>query len=144
MKAISKNWIAAAGALATCAALRGLVWTIEAQTVPQPVLMITNIGSNQFSITISNGVTNAYYEIYHTPMLGNSAYPWTLQIEGAIGQTSFSVNMGMMLSGFFRADYGLDPDGDGIQNFEDGNPYDPGVGALTITIDSPANGTVFN
>jgi len=36
-----------------------------------------------------------------------------------------------------------DSDGDGVPDWMDANPYDPTVGALTITIDSPSNGTVF-
>ena len=65
-------------------------------------------------------------------------------IDGTPGQTNFTVSEGMMLSGFFEAAIGTDWDGDGIPNYMDGNPIDPNVGALTITIDSPANGTVFN
>ena len=46
--------------------------------------------------------------------------------------------------GFMRAAIRSDWDGDGVQNYRDGNPSDASVGALTITIDSPTNGTVFN
>lgn len=144
MKTIKSNWFAFAGTLAVGVAIIGIVFNVVAQTVPQPVLTMTPLGSNQFQIVITNGVTFANYEIYHTPVLGDPSFPWTLQIDGTLGQTNFTVSEGMMMTGFFKAAVGIDWDGDGIPNYMDGNPSDANVGALSITIDSPANGTVFN
>lgn len=111
---------------------------------PQPVLLIAPVGSSQLSITITNGDVLANYEIYRTPVLADVNYPWTLEIVGDVGQTNFTVDMGDDPIGFFQALVGSDADGDGIENYRDGDPNDPTVGALSITIDSPVNGGVFN
>ena len=50
--------LAAGGAIAVS------ILTVLAQSVPQPVLSITSLGTNQFQIGITNGVTNALYELY--------------------------------------------------------------------------------
>jgi hypothetical protein len=63
---------------------------------------------------------------------------------GTLGQTNFGVLMDSTELGFIRAAIGSDWDSDGIQNYRDGNPSDATVGSLTITIDSPTHGTVFN
>jgi hypothetical protein len=144
MKTIKNHWLALITTLGAVGMLMGIVLSAFAQTPPQPVLIMTPTGTNQFLIVITNGASYANYELFHTPLLGDPAYPWTLQVEGTLGQTNFSVNMGMMLSGYFKAAVGNDWDGDGVLNSMDGNPSDANVGALSITIDSPTNGTVFN
>jgi len=144
MQSIKGNRLVFGGFFALGGAIAGMVLNTVAQSVPQPGLTITPTGTNQVLIIITNGVSYANYEIFRTPLLGNSVYQWTLHIEGALGQTNFIADKGMMLTGFFKAGVGSDWDGDGIPNNVDANPSDAAVGALTITIDTPANGTVFN
>ena len=113
--------------------------------IPQPVMTIAPTGTNQFLIVITNGVTNANYEIYRTPVLGDAVnYPFTLHIIGTVGQTNFTINMGDEPSGFILSAIGSDFDGDGIENYRDGNPNDPNIGVLSLTIESPLNGTTLN
>lgn len=112
--------------------------------VPQPVLTIAPLGSNQYSISITNGDTNANYELYWTPVLASQTYPFNLLVVGDQGQTNFNVDAGAWISLWFRASVGTDWDSDGIPNYMDGNPSDSSVGALSVTIDSPVNGSALN
>jgi hypothetical protein len=120
-----------------------LCLTATAQ-VPQPVLRISTVGTNQVLVNISNAVSTANYEIYRTPALADPFLPWTLHSIGTLGQSNFTLNMGGEPLGFFQAGVGSDWDGDGIPNFADGNPSNPGIGILTISITSPVNGSTFN
>ena len=138
------KYMMVAGVLGAVGAITGLFMTVVGQTVPQPVLTIGTIGTNVFNISITNGVGFANYEIYRADSLDSLAYPWTLHLIGSLGQSNFTVTSGNSYSGFFRAAVGNDWDGDGVPNYMDANPSDALVGALTIIIDSPTNGTVFN
>jgi hypothetical protein len=113
------------------------------QTVPPPVLTIAPINPSQFQITITNAVATTNYEIYRTPVLNDPEFPWTLHIIGAVGQSNFTVDMGVLEAGFFRAALGSDWDSDGVANFQDADPADPTIGILSLTIDSPTNGMVL-
>lgn len=115
--------------------------TVLAQSVPQPVLSITSLGTNQFQIGITNGVTNALYELYWRPVLEDANYPWQILTTNQAGQTSFWVDGGEYASGFFKAAIGTNYSG--VWDFQLANPNDPSLGALSITIDSPINGTVL-
>ena len=95
-------------------------------------------------IVITNGVGTASYEIYRTPILDDLAYPWTLHLIGALGQTNFTADMGIDTIGFFKATAGLDWDGDGVPNWLDALPSNVAVSNLVITIDSPLHGTIFD
>ena len=108
-----------------------------------PYLTITATNGNQALITVLNDTNPGNYELWWTPVLADPNYPWTLQSVGLVGQTNFIVNMSSPTA-FFRAVVGSDADGDGVPNYMDGDPNNAAVGALTITIDSPLNGSVFN
>ena len=112
--------------------------------VPQPVLTIAPLGSNQFSVTITNGDANANYELYWAPVLANPDYPFSLLSVGTQGQTNFSVDGSAWMSLWFRVSVGIDWDGDGIPNYMDAYPSDASIGALSVTIDSPINGSELN
>jgi hypothetical protein len=138
-KHVSKTWLAAA-------LLTGLLSLAVIRTVfatNEPVLTISKTGANQYEISITNGTNNAYYELYHTPVLADTAYPFILLTTNAQGQTNFTVNAGVNLTGFFVVGVGRDWDGDGIENYRDANPISTNIGQLSITIDSPTNGMVF-
>lgn len=112
--------------------------------VDPPVLTIAPMGSNQFSVTITNGDATANYELYWAPVLANPSYPFSLLIVGTQGQTNFSIDAGAWQSLYFRASVGIDWDADGVPNYMDANPNDALIGALTVTIDSPINGSELN
>ncbi len=102
-----------------------------------PFLIIAPTGTNQYLITITNAVSGNTYDIYTTPVLGDTVnYPWTAAVIGASGQTNFTVNMGPYSTGFFRAVV----DTNGIPLWEAADPNNPGAGILAVFIDSPANG----
>lgn len=116
---------------------------IRAQSVPTPEIAVAITNSTQVAVTITNGVSFANYELYHRTLL-DPAYPWTLMSVGSLGQSNFIADMGVENLGFYQVAVGSDWDGDGIPNSQDGDPSNPSVGRLTITIDSPLTGTVFN
>lgn len=143
MKPLTKPWLARAETWGGIAAL-ATGTLIALADVPQPVLTIAPTGSNQFLISITNGVTNVNYEIYRTPVLGDEVnYPFTLHLIGILGQTNFIIDMGLEPSGFVLAGIGSDWDSDGIENYRDANPNDPSVGVLSVIIDSPTSGQLF-
>ncbi len=120
-----------------------VVYSAFADT-PQPVLRITALGSNQFSVLITNGVATTNYTLFWTPALENPVYPWQVLGIGVTGETNFNVDANVYPLGFFRAMIGDDFDGDGVPEWKDGQPFNSNVGLLDITIDSPANGSTFN
>lgn len=134
-----RTWLAATG-VGSLLSL-AVIWTALAAN--EPVLTISKTGANQYSVVITNGTNTAYYELYHTPVVADAAYPWMLLVIGTQGQTNFSVDGGPTMAGFFFVGVGNDWDGDGVQNYRDANPLSTNFGQLTITVDSPTNGVVF-
>ncbi len=92
-------------------------------------------------LTIANANTNLSYDILYAPLLGTNAV-WNILSTGTVGQVSFTIPM-IGSEGWFRGAEGTDWDGDGIPNWMDANPLGAGVGALSLTIDSPANGSTL-
>jgi hypothetical protein len=113
-----------------------------AQSLPDPVLTIRRLNTNQVQLTIANGVSTANYQIHQRRFL-DPAYPWSPPLIGLQGQTNFTANIGSETMVFFGASPGLDWDQDGVPNGQDGNPISPNVGLLSITIDSPAAGSTL-
>jgi hypothetical protein len=141
MNSNSKRLIAAT---ATGAGFSLFVAIFASGQVPQPVLKIAPTNDTQLLISISNAVASTNYEIYRTPLLNDTNFPWTLHVVGVVGQSNFVVDMEAEDIGFFRAAVGSDWDADGIPNSMDADPLDPTIGILSITIDSPTNGASFN
>jgi hypothetical protein len=142
---IQKNNLAAwlPGGLAMAALSSWAVWETWGD-VPAPVLKATLVSTNQVNVTITNGVSTANYELYWTPVLADPDYPWTLLVSGSLGQTNFGVLMNSTETVFIRAAIGTDWDGDGVANYKDARPSDPSIGTLTVTIESPTNGSTIN
>jgi hypothetical protein len=106
-----------------------------------PVLTIASLGTNQFSITITNGMSGGNYELWWTPVLNNTIdYPWTAAAVGTMGQTNFTLNMGVYQTGFFRALQ----DTNSIPLWEAADPNNQATGILNVWIDSPTNGATLN
>lgn len=121
------------------AAVGFMVYTTFAD--PAPVLTITPLGSNQFSIAITNASTPTNYMLEWTPAFANTNYPWLAVATNAPGQTNFVMDMGPWPMGFLRVSVGWDGDGDLVPAWMDAQPQNSAVGALTVTIDSPLNGS---
>jgi hypothetical protein len=114
-----------------------------AQSAPQPALTITSQGSNQFSILITNGVASTNYELYWTPVLGDTLdFPWTLLSVGSPGQTNWTVDGSDWPISFFRVS--IEQLYNGVPDYELADPNNPSLGPLSITIDSPTNGSNVN
>lgn len=109
----------------------------------QPVLKISNLGSNQFSVLITNGISTTNYTLFWTPALADQNYPWVVLGIGNVGETNFTVDGAQWDSGFFKVLLGTDFDGDGSPEWQDAQPGNSAVGILSVTIDSPTNGMVF-
>ncbi|MGH7977377.1 MAG: hypothetical protein ACREC8_12050 [Limisphaerales bacterium] len=107
---------------------------------PQPVISITSLGTNVFSISITNGVGTANYDLYWTPLLGNPDYPWTAAAIGNTGQTNFVLDMEDYDSAFFRV---ILEDTNSIPLWKLADPNNPSLGVLAVTIDSPTNNSVL-
>jgi len=102
-----------------------------------PILTIASTGTNQLLITIINGVTATNYDIYTTPVLGDTVnYPWTAAVIGTNGQTNFTVTM-LYPTSFYRAVV----DTNGVPIWAAADPSNPGAGYLAVFIDSPVNGS---
>lgn len=127
-----------------CILLSSLICeNLRGQSVPTPEIAVAITNSTQVAVTITNAVSYANYELYHRTLL-DPAYPWALFSVGSLGQSNFVADMGIENIGFYQVAVGSDWDGDGIPNSQDGDPSNASVGRLTITIDSPLTGTVFN
>jgi hypothetical protein len=136
MKTISRHWITLIG-IGGC----GLVIAATALTAwsqSAPILTITPLGTNQFSITITNNIGTATYDLLWTPALGNPDYPWTWAVPGTPGQTNYQVNMGIYQTGFFQTLL----DTNSVPLWEAADPNNPSAGILTVFIDNPANGSL--
>lgn len=132
MKTIKKHWIIIISAV--------VVTALTALSQTAPLLTIAHTGTNQLLITITNGVSAANYDLYWTPVLGNTVdYPWTVTAAGTSGQTNFTVNIGPYSGGFYRALL----DTNSIPIWELADPNNPNAGILAVFIDSPANGAVL-
>ena len=115
-----------------------LTGILLAQTAP--FLTVTQTGTNQLLITITNGVSATTYDLYTTPVLGDTVnYPWTAAVIGTNGQTNFTVNTGPFQMAFFRAVL----DTNGVPIWQAADPNNPSAGILTVFIDSPTNGAVL-
>jgi hypothetical protein len=138
MKTIRKNWITFAGIFGSGLIVVVMALTALSQTVP--VLTIAPLGTNVYSITITNNVGSADFDLQWTPVLANSDYPWTWVAIGIPGQTNYLVNAGDYQTGFFR----MISDTNSVPLWEAADPNNPSLGPLTIYIDSPANGSTLN
>ena len=74
------------------------------QGTDYPALRIASLGTNTFAFTVTNGVSGGSYEIFWTPVLGDTVdYPWRRIAAGSLGQTNFVVASGAASGGFFAA-----------------------------------------
>jgi hypothetical protein len=139
MKISEANWKTYAGISVGIFLAAATVLTALSQSAP--VLSITSLGTNQVSLTITNANPADSYELWWTPVLGNTAtYPWSAAAVGNIGQSNFILNMNGLQTGFF---YGV-LDTNAVPLWEEANPGTPGSPILQVNIISPANGSTLN
>jgi hypothetical protein len=137
MKTISRHWLTLMGICGGVLVIVATALTALSQTAP--VLTITPLGTNQFSITITNNIGTATYDLLWTPALANPDYPWTWAAVGSPGQTNYQFNMGVYQTGFFQTIL----DTNSVPLWEAADPNNPGAGILSVFIDSPANGSLI-
>jgi hypothetical protein len=137
MKTIRRHWITLMGICGSGLIIAATALTGLSQTAP--VLTIAPLGTNQFSITVTNGISTISYDVLWTPMLDNPNYPWSWVAAGSTGQTNFMINMGVYQTGFFQALM----DTNGIPLWEAADPKNQSAGILAVFIDSPTNGAVI-
>ena len=107
-----------------------------------PGLSITLMASNTIQLTVTNGSPVGAYDLYWKEFLDAvPGWDWDWLATGTTGQTNFVVDISETETGFFVAVSGDDFDGDGVPNEKDARPFDPTIGILTVTIESPANGS---
>ena len=136
-----KFWLWSGGGIGFLFCMLMALWPELAKTSPAPGLTIALTSSNIVTLTITNGVTNEFYEVYSKIQL--QTLDWTFFTNGTSGQTSFTAATFPAQSRFFRARATNDWDGDGVLNWADADPNSTNIGYLTITIESPANGALL-
>lgn len=136
--ALLRRSVASLGIVASMAT--GIVLLANAQ---QPGLKITDLGTNQFLVEITNSVSTTNYTLYWTPVLANPNYPWIVLTHNNVGESNFLVDASGRDTGFFKVLVGTDLDGDGVPEWQDAQPENPSVGILSITIDSPVKGVLL-
>ncbi len=141
------NRVTTAGTCLLCAAALGVVLISRlaiAQTAP--AIAIVTSGTNEVTLTVTNGFPTNIYEIYWTEFLDTSSASftngdWLLVYSGTVGQTNFVLDLSDTDTGFFRGLNGNDFDNDGALYFQDARPFDPSIGLMRVTIESPSNGS---
>lgn len=136
-----KFWMWGGGGMGFLLCMMIALWPEFAETSPAPGLSIERLSTNAVTLTITNGVTNEFYEIYSRVDL--QAPIWDFFTNGTLGQTSWPVATSPIQRRFFEARANNDWDSDGVLNWADADPNSTNVGFLTITIESPSNGAVL-
>ena len=114
--------------------------TVALTQITPPVLTVAPTGTNSLVVTVSNWDGVSSYELWKTPVLGDTAnYPWTLVRAGTNSETNFTVQIGPYDTSFFRAVV----DTNAIPLWEAADPNNPGAGILTVFIDTPTNGATL-
>lgn len=132
------RWVSSAGFAAVLIGVIFLGWTPWGESTPfgiQPGA----ITSTNFSLTITNGYSTNYYEIYLYDVLEEDALS-IRTVPGTLGQTNFTIDTEGRPWLFYKAAVDNDWDDDGIVNIHDADPNNSAIGALTITIETPLNG----
>jgi hypothetical protein len=130
--------VSSAGLAAVLIGLIFLGWAPLGESTPfgiQPGA----ITATNFSLTITNGHSTNFYEIYVYDVLEEGSVS-IRTVPGTLGQTNFTIETEGYPWLFFKASVDNDWDDDGVVNIHDADPSNSAIGALTITIETPQNG----
>ncbi len=119
-----------------------IVSLAKSQTVPAPVLSITQTNGTQLLITVTNGVAYGNYVLYNEHTL-DDPMGWTFITNPVPGVTSFLVNQGPYFEGYYLVTGSTNWNNNGIPNWDYADPLHPGLGKLTVSIVSPAQGAII-
>jgi hypothetical protein len=131
MKTIRNRVLQLAG---ICAGGLVIATALTVQSQNAPVLTIKNLGTNVFSISITNGIGTSIYDLQWTPALVGPGSSWSWVSIGTPGQTNFISNMPDYPMMYFRTIL------DTNSLWKAADPNNPTNGVLSVFIDSPANG----
>ena len=136
MKKIRRYWLGLAFFLGIITAFA--IFTLKVLADP-PGLTIQSLGTNHFYISITNAVPTNGYELHWSLSLNDpDNYPWELlAVPGS--DTNWVVDMLDYPQGFFRVS--VEQFYSGVPDYQLADPNNPSLGRLSITIDSPTNGT---
>jgi len=139
MQNVKNCWMKLTGTI-----LATLIITLIArsQTVPSPLLLIAPTNGTQLSITVSNGVAYGNYILYNQHILNDPA-GWTFVTNPVPGVTNFVIDPGPYFEGFYIVTGSTNWNNNGIPNWDYADPLNPGLGVLTVSIVSPAQGSVI-
>ena len=137
MQIVKKFWTKLAG---TVLAVVVITLIAKSQSMPPPVISIAVTNTNQLAITVTNGMSNVNYSLYNQHVLGDLT--WVFITNPAPGVTNFVVNMGPFFEGFYIVTASTNWNTNS-PNWDLADPNNPGLGVLTVTIVSPANGAVI-
>lgn len=135
MKTLKNNWRTM---LATAVGGLLAITTLTVWSQSLPTLTITPLGTNQYSISFTNNIGADSYDLQWTPVLADANYPWTWVAIGTPGQTNYLVTSPYPTA-FFRTIL----DTNSIPLWQAADPNNPALGALSITIDTPTNGSTL-
>jgi hypothetical protein len=136
MKKIRRYWPALAFSAGIVAVLA--IFTLKALADP-PGLTIQPLGTNHYFISITNAVPTNSYELHWSLSLNDpDNYPWELMTEPG-SDTNWIVDMLDYPQAFFRVS--VEQFYSGVPDYQLADPNNPSLGRLSITIDSPTNGT---
>jgi hypothetical protein len=141
MKTLRTNWFLLGSLIGSGVAIIGMALNTAAQSVPVPVISVALTNTNQLSITVTNGVSYANYILYNQHVLGDTN--WTFVTNPVPGVTNFIVNPGPYFEGFYIVTGSTNWNNNGIPNWDYADPMNPGLGVLTVSIVSPAQGAVI-
>ena|SRR6185312_1167897 len=114
------------------------VFTLTVLADP-PGVSIQSLGTNHFFISITNAIPTNGYELHWTVNLNDPTnYPWTLLAQPG-SDTNWIVDGSDYPLGFFRVS--VEQFYSGVPDYQLADPNNPSLGRLSITIDSPTNGS---
>jgi hypothetical protein len=136
MKKIRRNWLALVFSAGMVAAVTIVTLKVFADA---PVLSIQSLGTNHFFISITNAVPTNSYELRWSLSINDPVnYPWTL-LAAPGTNTNWIVDGSDYPLGFFRVS--VEQFYSGVPDYQLADPNNPSLGRLSITIDSPTNGS---
>lgn len=138
MKKLRRCWLGLASCLSAGAILAFIAHNVFADA-PQPGITISSLGGSEVSITITNSLSTTNYALFWAPELNSPDNPWEVLSVGTVGQSNFIVDASGFPTLFFRAAL---ISSTGVPPWEAADPSDPNSPILSVSITTPADGSV--